>query len=121
LEIAEQLPSLGRSLRGDVLNGGGDWATIDEARDVLRLDARVTWRTDDGEKIYVSYLGIFRPYTVVRDIATRGAYGETSYYFRTHPVFETGAPRYQWLNEIVAIGIGTVMPGGVNYEVYEVL
>jgi hypothetical protein len=37
-------------------------------------------------------------------------------------VFETAAPRYAWLNGIVAIGSGRVLQGrGVAYDVFEVL
>ena len=42
-------------------------------------------------------------------------------YFRTSPVFETGDSRYLWLNDLIAVGIGGAMPGGVKYELFEVL
>ncbi len=114
----------GERIRGTVLNGGGDWATIEEARDVLRLDARVTWQTHDGAKIYVSYRGVLRPLSVLQKIAanrTQNTDDGSTYYFRTTPVFETGDVRYQWLNDIVAVAIGGLIPGGVKYEVFEIL
>ncbi len=44
------------------------------------------------------------------------------YYFRTTPVFETGAPEYAWLNAIVAVGSGRLIEaGGVAYDVFELL
>ena len=112
----------GPRLKGKVLHGGGDWATIEEARDVLRLDARVTWQTDDGAKIYVSYRGILRPLSQARSQAARDPdAGAASFYFRTTPIFETGDARYLWLNDIVTVATGDVMRGGVKYEVFEVL
>jgi hypothetical protein len=115
----------GERLRGTVLNGGGDWALIDDARDVLRLDARVTWQTHDGAKIYVSYTGVFRPYSEgPKQFARGGTVTEQDrreLYFRTRPMLETGDARYLWLNDIVCVGVGLVTPTGVAYEIYEVL
>lgn len=51
--------------------------------------------------------------------------GETvdpySYYFRTNPMFETSAPKYDWMSRIVAIGTGHRMPDGPIYSIFEVL
>jgi hypothetical protein len=115
----------GDRLNGKVLNGGGDWALIEEDRDVLRLDARVTWETHDGAKIYVSYRGVLRPFSEIRRQSaaggTQSAEDQRNLYFRTSPVFETGDSRYLWLNDLIAIGIGSAIPGGVKYELFEVL
>ena len=115
----------GDRLKGSVLYGGGDWATIEESRDVLRLDARVTWQTDDGAKIYISYRGVLRPLSEARAQSARGgtagAADERALYFRTNPLFETGDVRYQWLNDIVCVGVGGVVPGAVKYELFEIL
>jgi len=114
----------GERLKGKVLSGGGDWATIDEARDVLRLDARVTWQTDDGAKIFVSYCGVLRPRSEARHQRAKGGTSTEedyrNFYFRTVPIFETGDPRYLWLSEIVTVAMGGVIPGGVKYEIFEV-
>ncbi len=92
---------------------------------MLRLDARVTWETDDGAKIYISYRGVLRPLSVAQKIAARGGTKTEddirSLYFRTNPLLETGDARYQWLNDIVCIGVGSLIPGGVKYELFEVL
>jgi hypothetical protein len=59
------------------------------------------------------------------DVMARLAKGESvdpaSYYFRTAPVFETAAPRYDWLNRIVSVATGRREASGPVYEVYEVL
>lgn len=113
----------GERIRGRVLDGGGDWATID-ARDVLRLDARVTWETHDGARIYVSYRGVLRPRAEARRMLAEGASPEEvgrRIYFRTGPIFETGDARYQWLNDMIAVAVGAVSASAVHYDVFEVL
>jgi hypothetical protein len=40
---------------------------------------------------------------------------------RTTPVFETAAEKYGWLNQIVAVGVGTRTPTGLKYTVYTIL
>jgi len=115
----------GERLKGKVLNGGGDWATIEEERDVLRLDARVTWETHDGAKIYVSYRGVLRPRSEARNQRAKGGTSTEedyrNFYFRTAPVFETGDSRYLWLNDIVTVAMGGVIATGVKYDIFEVL
>ena len=38
------------------------------------------------------------------------------YYFRTNPLFEIGAKQYAWLNDIVCVGTGYLVQGGVGYR-----
>ncbi|PKP82669.1 MAG: DUF3237 domain-containing protein [Alphaproteobacteria bacterium HGW-Alphaproteobacteria-18] len=114
----------GDRLRGRVVPGGGDWATIDD-QETLRLDARVTIETHDGALIYVSYRGVLRPMSKVREFSLRGGPAteeeRAQVYFRTTPIFETGDERYAWLNNIVAVGLGESIGGAVRYNVFEVL
>jgi hypothetical protein len=42
-------------------------------------------------------------------------------YFMTQPRFETGDPRYGWLNRVVAVAEGRLLPNAVEYRVYELL
>lgn len=114
----------GERLRGRVMPGGGDWATIDE-NDTLRLDARVTIETHDGALILVSYRGVLRPLSVAHKHARNGGpqndKERREIYFRTTPRFETGDERYAWLNDIVAVGLGASVGGAVQYDVFELL
>ena len=41
-------------------------------------------------------------------------------YFRTTPRFETGDPRYAWVNTSLFVARGRVHPSAVEYEVYRV-
>jgi uncharacterized protein DUF3237 len=111
----------GPKLRGEVLPGGADWLLLrpDGAR---ALDVRVTLRTDDGHLIYLSSRGIFHiaPETFQR-IANGEPVDPSEYYFRTTPLFETAAEKYDWLNRLVAVSIGRFTETAVIQAVYAVL
>ncbi len=99
----------GPKLKGQVLPGGGDWLLI-RPDGAGELDVRATMRTDDGHLIYCYYRGVFH-----------GGTDSGELYFRTTPYYETGSEKYGWLNQIVAVGVGTFTEGRVSYKVYEVL
>lgn len=112
----------GDRLSGTVLPGGGhDWALI-RSDGSLRLDVRLTLRTHDGATILLAYQG-FRsgPPEVMARLAAGEAVDPAEYYFRIAALFETDAPRYAWLNNLVAIGSGERLSYGPRYRVYEVL
>lgn len=44
-----------------------------------------------------------------------------SYYFRMLSTFETAAPKYDWLNRLVAVGVGHRRADGPIYSLFEVL
>jgi pimeloyl-ACP methyl ester carboxylesterase len=44
-----------------------------------------------------------------------------TYYFRMSPMFETSAPKYDWMNRIIAIGTGYRRADGPIYSIFEVL
>jgi hypothetical protein len=114
----------GERLRGEINPGTGDWMLT---RNKIRVvDARVVLRTDDGALIHMSYGGrIMFPDDLeqeVRDTSNRHLIDPGRYYFRTTPLFETGAAQYAWINGIVAIGSGRLIEGGgVAYDVFELL
>ena len=75
------------------------------------------------EKIYL--LGIYLlPDFPSGNICTGIESGELSpadYYFRTNVSFETGSPKYAWLNYIVAIGVGRFPAAGkVDFQIYAI-
>ncbi|WP_228812422.1 DUF3237 domain-containing protein [Nocardia otitidiscaviarum] len=114
----------GERLRGDVVPGGGDWAVF-RADGAMVLDVRVTLRTQDGALVQMSYGGRWvipdDIRTEIGNPATRHLVDPARYYFRTAPLFETGARNYQWLNDIVCVATGYPVENGVAYRVYEVL
>ncbi|MEU5878454.1 DUF3237 domain-containing protein [Spirillospora sp. NPDC047279] len=105
----------GPRLRGDVLKGGGDWSLFRPDGTML-LDVRLTLRTDDGAAVYMTYGGRW-----VAPPPDAERVDPSEYYFRTNPLFETGDERYAWLNDVVCVGSGYLVEGGVAYRVSEVL
>jgi Protein of unknown function (DUF3237) len=74
--------------------------------------------TDDGAIIHMSYgARIVFPGTLIdelRDASRRHLVSPSRYYFRTTPVFETGAEQCSWTNGIATVGIGRLIQGGVH-------
>jgi hypothetical protein len=111
----------GPRLRGKILPGGGDWFLVD-GEGVGRLDVRLALETADGARIYVQYYGVGVINEKVKvALETGGAteFGDT--YFMTQLHFETGDPRYSWLNRVLAVAEGRLRPGGVEYRVFELV
>ena len=111
---------VGDRLSGTVLDGGNNWQTM-RADGTIMLDVRLELQTEDGALIGMTYRGLRHG---PPEIATRIERGEEvdpgTYYFRTTPFFETATPQYDWLNRIVAIGIGQCNVSGPLYSVFEV-
>lgn len=114
----------GPGLSGELLPGGGDWALM-RADGVLQIDVRATLRSDDGAVIYASYGGRMdipaELQPKVFDRTQAESVDPSAYYFRTCPLFETGAEKYAWLNRIQAVGIGRLTSRGVAYDVHRIL
>lgn len=110
----------GPRLKGAILNGGSD-AIFVQPRGRTLLDVRLVLRTDDGAAVYVQYRGIRNgPEPVLRRLAAGEAVDPAEYYFRTAILFETGDPRYDWLNDVIAIGVGNRLPTGPVYRIFAV-
>ena len=109
---------VGQRIKAKIL-GGGDWALIG-SDGVVRLDVRLQAETDDGAILYAQYSGILQPSEKLMLAMTSGSgtdYGDE--YFYSNPRFETGDPRYAWLNHTFLIGQGRAVPGfGVGYRVF---
>jgi hypothetical protein len=111
----------GPRLRGLVLPGGADWI-IGRPDGSTTLDVRLVLETDDKAAIGLTYRGIRHGPAAVMDRVNRGEPVDPSeYYFRTAVAFETAAPRYDWLNRIIAVGTGRRPPEGPIYDIFEVL
>jgi uncharacterized protein DUF3237 len=114
----------GSKLRGKVLAGGGDWALF-RADGAMSLDVRLTLRTHDDALVHMSYGGRWITPADLRadlaDPAKRYQVDPSSYYFRTNPLFETGAAQYAWLNDIVCVGSGYLVEGGIAYSISQIV
>lgn len=110
----------GKRLKGKVLTGGADWFLVGPDG-WGRLDVRAQFLTDDGAAIYAVYYGVLEMNEKVqRAIAAGGSTDYGDQYFRTSPRFETGDPRYSWLNHTVFVAEGRIAPHAVEYKVYRV-
>lgn len=114
----------GPRLHGEVLPVGGDWAVF-RSDGAMMLDVRLTLRTHDGALVHMTYGGRWIIPAEVRgdlaDPAGRHEVDPARYYFRTVPLFETGDARYAWLNDLVCVGSGYVVDGGVGYRIAQVV
>ena len=111
----------GARLRGDLLPGGGDWASLG-SDGINRLDIRATIRTDDGVLIHFEARGVSKLPTDGRQRLAGGArlpFDET--YVRTMPRFETADPRYAWLSALVIVGYNELSQNRVDFRLYQVL
>lgn len=113
----------GPGLRGEVLAGGGDWALF-RPDGAMTLDVRLTLRTHDDALVHMTYGGRWITPSELRtdmvDPVRRYHIDPSRYYFRTNPLFETGAERYAWLNDIVSVGFGYLIEAGIAYKVSRV-
>jgi hypothetical protein len=110
----------GPRLSGRVLPGGADWQII--RRDgIAELTAHYTLQTNDGALIYITNWGLRHgPKDVMERLAAGDKVDPREYYFRSTPMFETGAPGYEWLNGIIAVATGERRADKVLITVYEV-
>ena len=111
----------GERLSGQVLEGGSDCQNV-RSDGSTTLDVRLVLKTSDDALIGMTYRGIRQgaPDVIAR-LERREAVDPVDYYFRIAALFETAAPGYAWLNNVVAIGIGHRRADGATYSIFEVL
>jgi hypothetical protein len=96
---------LSGTLAGD---SSADWLTLVSGGLGLP-DVRIAIRTDDGAIVLMSYTGRMR-FVLGQESTVMIA-----------PLFETGDPRYSWLNEVQAVGKGILSADltTLEYEICE--
>jgi Protein of unknown function (DUF3237) len=111
----------GDRLSGEVLDGGSDWQSVRNDGSTT-LDVRLVLKTNDDALITMTYRGVRHgPTDVIARMEHGDAVDPSLYYFRIIPMFETAAPKYDWLNRIVAVGVGFRRSDGPIYSLFEVL
>jgi hypothetical protein len=111
----------GERLSGTVLSGGNDWQDI-RPDGCTKLDVRLLLRTTDDALIVLTYQVLRHGPAEVMQALDRGEVVDpASYYFRLSGQFETAARQYDWLNRVLAIGLGDRHPDGPVYNIFEVL
>jgi hypothetical protein len=99
---------------------GGDWMRVCPDG-YARPDVRVQFVTDDQEVVLLHYTGL----VLATDAFNRAAEtnGTTKFgdqIMRMSLTFETGAEKYQWLNQHLFVAEGRLRDGLVEYQVYRV-
>ena len=110
----------GPEVRGAVLSGGADWQIV-RGDGFTELDTRYTLRTDRDELIYIRNAGIRHAAPEIMQKLLAGERVDPALvYFRTVPVFETAAPRLQWLTRAIFVGDGERQPNLVIVRVWKI-
>jgi hypothetical protein len=116
----------GPRIKGILVPPGGDWSRALPSG-VVRLDVRLTIKTDDGALIFVSYNGVERDWPASEHESNPEQHvigADDVRVWMIAPTFETSAAKYAWLNDIQAVGKMVEFkdgPGGyVKYEIYAV-
>ena len=115
----------GPHLRGRVLpDAGADWVRIRPDGTGI-LDVRFCLETHDKALLYVYWQGRFWSAPEDADYASDlekadDPAGAWRYYFRAAPQFETGDPRYAWLNNVIAVTKSRTGDGGPIHRVFAV-
>ena len=120
------IPITGGEVRGEGINGrvlafGADFQII-RPNELIELEAKYAFETDDGAVIYVENKGIrFGPLDLLEKLKHGEPVDPKLIYFRTVPKFETGAPKYRWLMENLFIGSAARHADRVVIDVHQVL
>ncbi|MGE5157019.1 MAG: DUF3237 domain-containing protein, partial [Gemmatimonas sp.] len=78
---------------------GADFQII-RPNELIELEAKYAFETDDGATVYVENKGIrFGPLELLQRLKRGEPVDPTLIYCRTSPKFETGHEKYRWLME----------------------
>jgi hypothetical protein len=120
------IPIIGGEVKGEGINGkvcpfGADFQII-RPNELIELEAKYAFETDDGAVVYVENKGLrFGPVDLLQKLKRGEPVDPKLIYFRTAPRFETGAAKYRWLMENLFIGSATRHVDRVVIDVHQVL
>jgi hypothetical protein len=120
------IPIIGGEVRGENVNGkvlglGADFQII-RPNELIDLEAKYAFETDDGAVVYVENKGIrFGPIELLQKLKRGEPVDPDLIYFRTVPRFETGAEKYRWLMENLFVASAARHSDRVIVEVHQVL
>src|SRR6201996_6971305 len=102
--IRRIIPITGGEVKGEGISGkvcpfGADFQII-RPNELIELEAKYAFETDDGATVYVENKGLrFGPVDLLQKLKRGEPVDPALIYFRTTPRFETGAEKYRWLME----------------------
>jgi uncharacterized protein DUF3237 len=111
----------GEGISGKVLGFGADFQII-RPNELIELEAKYAFETDDGATVYVENRGIrFGPIELLQKLKRNEPVDPALVYFRTNPRFETGHDKYRWLMQHIFIGSAARHADRVIVDVHMVL
>jgi hypothetical protein len=120
------IPIVGGEVRGEKVNGkvlpfGADFQII-RPNELIELEAKYAFETDDGAVVYVENRGMrFGPVDLLQKLKRGEPVDPKLIYFRTVPKFETGAEKYRWLMEHIFVASAARHADRVVIDVHQVL
>ena len=111
----------GEGISGKVCPFGADFQII-RSNELIELEARYAFETDDGAVVYVENRGLrFGPIELLEKLKRGEPVDPKLIYFRTVPKFETGSAKHRWLMQHLFIGSAARHPDRVVIDVHQVL
>ena len=119
------IPIIGGEVRGEingkVLPFGADFQII-RPNELIELEAKYAFETDDGAVVYVENKGIrFGPVELLQKLKRNEPVDPQLIYCRTVPKFETGAEKYRWLMERLFVASAARHADRVVIDVHQVM
>src|SRR5580704_17482064 len=120
------IPISGGEVKGEKVNGkvlpfGADFQII-RPNELIDLEAKYAFETDDGAVVYVENKGIrFGPVELLQKLKRGEAVDPKLIYFRTAPKFETGHENYRWLMQHIFVASAARYADRVVIDVHQVL
>ena len=120
------IPIIGGEVKGETVNGkvlgfGADFQII-RPNELIDLEAKYAFETEDGAVVYVGNKGIrFGPVDLLQKLKRGEPVDPKLIYFRTTPKFETGAEKYRWLMEHIFVASAARHADRVVIDVHMVL
>jgi hypothetical protein len=110
-----------RDINGKVCAFGADFQII-RPNELIELEAKYAFETDDGAVVYVENKGIrFGPIELLQRLKRGEPVDSRLIYFRTVPKFETGSEKYRWPMQNLFIGSAARHADRVVIDVHQVL
>jgi hypothetical protein len=112
---------VGGDITGKVLAFGADFQII-RPNELIELEAKYAFETDDGATVYVENKGIrFGPIDLLQKLKRGEPVDPKLIYFRTVPKFEAGHASYRWLMENLFVASAARHADRVVIDVHQVL
>ena len=125
------IPIHGGEVKGPGKDGDGIWGKvcafgadfqIIRPNELIELEAKYAFETDDGATVYVENRGIrFGPVELLQKLKRGEPVDPALIYFRTTPRFETGHDNYRWLMQHIFVASAARHADRVVIDVHMVL